>query len=239
MMNIVQNGCAIIDTGASKRLCHTKVLPPEYYQNDESLKAYDIGGTVHIYDWSVKNAHIQIGDTIFKIPQIWKTDEMGVDILLGNNFLFQNVYIQSFYTYWLYHTLPTIKQVSRLLHPILRKPFHFQHSQRGDLPQVKSLKATIQDISLEIDQITDMFSDNFSEYPLALWEKDKIYAKIELIDESAIIRIKPMRYSQEDRLEFDKQIKELLEQKLIRNSESPHSSPAFMVMKRRNCKRKT
>ena len=38
-----------------------------------------------------------------------------------------------------------------------------------------------------------------------------------------------MRYGQEDRQEFDKQIKELLELKIIWESKSPHSTPDFMV----------
>ena len=38
-----------------------------------------------------------------------------------------------------------------------------------------------------------------------------------------------MRYRQEDRLEFDKQLRELLKLKIIQESRSPHSSLIFMV----------
>ena len=38
-----------------------------------------------------------------------------------------------------------------------------------------------------------------------------------------------MVYTHQDIQEFNKQIKELLDKRLIRNSKSPHSSPAFMV----------
>ena len=38
-----------------------------------------------------------------------------------------------------------------------------------------------------------------------------------------------MQYSPQDREEFDQQVTELLVQRLIRPSNSPHSSPAFMV----------
>ena len=38
-----------------------------------------------------------------------------------------------------------------------------------------------------------------------------------------------MVYTQQDIQEFDKQIKELLDKGLIRNSKSPHTSHAFMV----------
>jgi len=38
-----------------------------------------------------------------------------------------------------------------------------------------------------------------------------------------------MEYTHQDIQEFDKQIKELLDKGLIRNSRSPHTKPAFMV----------
>ena len=38
-----------------------------------------------------------------------------------------------------------------------------------------------------------------------------------------------MVYTHQDIQEFNKQIKELLDKGLIRNSKSPHTSPAFMV----------
>lgn len=40
-----------------------------------------------------------------------------------------------------------------------------------------------------------------------------------------------MMYTIQDTQKFKTQIKELLEQKLIRSSNGPHSSPTFMVMK--------
>jgi len=38
-----------------------------------------------------------------------------------------------------------------------------------------------------------------------------------------------MVYTHQDIQEFDRQIKKLLDKELIRNSRSPHTSPAFMV----------
>nr|GFA14124.1 TPA: orf y [Tanacetum cinerariifolium] len=54
-------------------------------------------------------------------------------------------------------------------------------------------------------------------------------ASIKLIEPNTIVRVKPMCYSPQDRIEFTKQIKELLEMKLIIQSKSPHMSPAFLV----------
>nr|GFD05472.1 retrotransposon protein, putative, Ty3-gypsy subclass [Tanacetum cinerariifolium] len=54
-------------------------------------------------------------------------------------------------------------------------------------------------------------------------------ASIKLIDPNTVVRVKPMCYSPQDKIEFTKQINELLEIKLIIQSKSPHMSPAFLV----------
>jgi len=47
-----------------------------------------------------------------------------------------------------------------------------------------------------------------------------------------------MVYTHQDILEFDNQIKELLDKRLIRNSRSPHNSPSFMVRDYADTKKK-
>nr|GEU71394.1 TPA: orf y [Tanacetum cinerariifolium] len=54
-------------------------------------------------------------------------------------------------------------------------------------------------------------------------------ASIKLIDPNTVVRVKPMCYSPQDRIEFTKQINELLDLKLIFQSKSPYMSPAFLV----------
>lgn len=44
-----------------------------------------------------------------------------------------------------------------------------------------------------------------------------------------MITIKPMRYEQADKLEFNKQFKELLNLKIIGEFKSPYGSLTFMV----------
>jgi len=50
-----------------------------------------------------------------------------------------------------------------------------------------------------------------------------------LLNSSTIIRVKQLVYTHQDIQEFDEQIKELLDKRLIRNSKSPHTYPTFMV----------
>ena len=58
-----------------------------------------------------------------------------------------------------------------------------------------------------------------------------------MMDPDKIIRVKPMIYSQEDIEDFKIQINELIQMKLIRESKSPHGSPAFIVRKHSEIKR--
>jgi len=60
-------------------------------------------------------------------------------------------------------------------------------------------------------------------------DKDKTFVKITSLSPNTIIRVKQMVYTHQDIQEFDKQIKELLDKRLIRNSKSLHTSSAFMV----------
>ena len=83
----------------------------------------------------------------------------------------------------------------------------------------------------------EKLKEHFSDNPLKYWEKTKIYSRLEMIDPDKIIRVRPMIYSQEDIEDFKIQINELIQMKLIRESKSPHSSPAFMVRNHNEIKR--
>jgi hypothetical protein len=56
-------------------------------------------------------------------------------------------------------------------------------------------------------------------------------ASIKLINPKTIVSGKPILHSPQDKEEFSKQIKELLDMRLIKESKSPHMSPAFLVNK--------
>nr|KAJ0190255.1 hypothetical protein LSAT_V11C800404760 [Lactuca sativa] len=81
-------------------------------------------------------------------------------------------------------------------------------------------------------QIEDLLEKVCSENPIDPNKtKGWMKASIKLIDPKTVIREKPMVYSLQDREEFSKQIKELLDMRLIIESKSPHMSPTFLVNK--------
>jgi len=60
-------------------------------------------------------------------------------------------------------------------------------------------------------------------------DKDNIFAKNHFVGSQHCYPSQKKVYTHQDIQEFDKQIKELLHKVLIKNSKSPHTSPAFIV----------
>lgn len=82
-----------------------------------------------------------------------------------------------------------------------------------------------------IENIKEKLNNCYTDNPLKFWDKNQIMAKLEMKNKDKEIRVKPMRYNPEDQKEFQVQIKELLNSKLIKPSHSPYSSQAFLVRK--------
>ena len=57
----------------------------------------------------------------------------------------------------------------------------------------------INQITSNYKEILETHNKKVRENLIQLWEIDKIYAKIELKDPNIIIKVKPMRYVQNDR----------------------------------------
>jgi len=90
-------------------------------------------------------------------------------------------------------------------------------------------------------EVKALLQANFGDNPLKYWDKEKAYADIQLKDANTIVRVKPIRYNQQDELEFKVQLKELEDKQLAFNSseenKSPHSSAYFMVNNHSELKR--
>ena len=111
----------------------------------------------------------------------------------------------------------------------------FTHSKRGEehiIPTEREFTLSNNELTVKektIEQQKELCKELYYEDPLKFWDKDKSFAKIELIDPKIIIRVKQIVYTYKDQQEFKEQIVELLKKGLIRESKNPHSSPAFMV----------
>ncbi|QED42829.1 enzymatic polyprotein [Silene caulimovirus A] len=84
--------------------------------------------------------------------------------------------------------------------------------------------------STKFSAIEELLENVCSENPIdPVKSKQWMTASIKLKDPTTIVKVKAMNYSPSDVKEFEKQIKELLDLKVIKKSYSPHQSPAFLV----------
>ncbi|XP_031285657.1 uncharacterized protein LOC116144339 [Pistacia vera] len=90
--------------------------------------------------------------------------------------------------------------------------------------------------SLRIEELVKSFKEElspfFDDQPLKLWERNGIYVLLKLRKDDDTITTKSYPYTPDVEEEFSKQISKLLEKQLLRASESPHSSLAFMIINR-------
>ena len=80
-----------------------------------------------------------------------------------------------------------------------------------------------------VEQQEKLCKELYSNNPPKFWNKDKTFANITVLNPNTIIRVKQIIYTHQDIQEFNKQIKELLDKGLIKNSKSSHTSPAFII----------
>ena len=85
----------------------------------------------------------------------------------------------------------------------------------------------------EIDKIISKLEkvEILEENPTKFWEKDKIYCKLEILNPNLKISTSKVEASNKEIKEFELHIKDLKKLEVIRRSESPHRSAAFIVNK--------
>ena len=169
-------------------------------------------------DIIAENVRFILGKIRFRLPIIYQENNMKQQMLLGNNFL------DSFKT-------QIIKQDRISLLTPCEKWIVLKRIIPVKSIEISNIKAE-RKINLELlkQKYLKALKINFGEHPMKLWEKEKIYAEIKLINPNDIIRNRPIRYSPTDQKELGVQIKELLNLGLIQESKSLHSSTAFLVI---------
>ena len=91
-----------------------------------------------------------------------------------------------------------------------------------------------------IQQIIDRLNKSsiIGEDPTKYWEKDPVICKLNIINPDLIIKTKDIPYSNFEQEKCKNHIKALLQLKVIEPSTSPHRSPAFIVNKHSEQKRR-
>ncbi|KAJ9535106.1 LOW QUALITY PROTEIN: hypothetical protein OSB04_un001816 [Centaurea solstitialis] len=199
-----------VDTGASMCVASQYVIPKEHWVNAERpIRAKIADGSIVTINKVCKNLDILIAGEIFHIPTIYQ-QESDLDFIL-------EVFISKVTTAYRVGVkgfLESMKKKSKVQQP---KPLNISPN------KIHLLKRGNDRI-----KIFKICSDNpLDPTKTKYWMK----ANIKLKDPKTIVKVKPMKYSPQDREEFAKQIQELLDMKIIIPSKSPHQSPAFLVEK--------
>ena len=244
-----------IDTGSDVTLISQNCYPPQYLKDLKKpikllvasgqltqLTKAAFGQFIGIYDAST-NDHkiIPLPTVVTQAPS-----DANYNIPPGIDFLNRFTQFSSDHS--------TMKLLTPCGHwiaaPIIRNPtpcpnISFRpRSQRGGttyIHQDKTRKTRVHapktlmhsfEVRLE-HEVKALLQANFDDNPFKYWDKDKAYADIQLKDANTVVRVKPIRYNQQDELKFKVQLKELEDRQLaFKSSEenkSPHSSLAFMV----------
>ncbi|GJS69292.1 Orf y [Tanacetum coccineum] len=229
-----------IDTGASLCLASKYVFPHNLWENSprEIIATIANGDTIKI-NQVCRNISLKLSGYEFNIPTIYQQDS-GIDLILGNNFC------QLFgpFVQWIdriaFHLNDELIIIKKVTKAFSQGQSNFLESMKKDskikqIPRTNISQENIKgcNIFLQINKykiIEEILDKVCSENPIDPQKtKGWMKASIKLIDPNTVIRVKPMCYSPQDRIEFTKQINELLDMKLIIQSKSPHMSPAFLV----------
>ena len=229
--------CAYINSGCS--VCFKKIsLFPEFMwkRAKNYLQVRIVDNSVMSHNEAIEGLSIELGGVQCIIPVLWATNQPSHDMIIGNNF--QRLY--SLCTQTINHIIFTINghsiPIEKLSKAYTHQKIELTRSQRGEkvTPAQREVALTISLLELSIkeyiiEQQKKLCKELYSDNPLKFWDKDKTFVKITLINPNTIIQVKQMVYTHKGVQEFNKQIEELLDKGLIRNSKSPHTSPAFMV----------
>ncbi|KAL0325621.1 UNVERIFIED_CONTAM: putative enzymatic polyprotein [Sesamum radiatum] len=106
--------------------------------------------------------------------------------------------------------------------------------------EIKNLKEAIQELKvldiseeskLSLENVKRLIQRNFSENPLAWWDRNKIEATLKIKEECRYeyVRYKPIQMNMEDKKDMQMIIKEHINLRLIEPGISAYSSPGFLI----------
>ncbi|KAL0367821.1 UNVERIFIED_CONTAM: putative enzymatic polyprotein [Sesamum radiatum] len=98
------------------------------------------------------------------------------------------------------------------------------------LQEIKSLDIS-EEIKLSLENVKRLIQRNFSENPLAWWDRNKIEATLKVKEECKYeyVRYKPIQMNMEDKKDMQMIIKEHINLGLIEPGVSAYNSPGFLI----------
>ncbi|MCF6788184.1 hypothetical protein L3H49_10735, partial [Corynebacterium sp. MC-01] len=194
-------------------------------------------------NYKAKDIKIQILEKISKIDKIYNYDLPTKDMILGIPFLDKYYPHILTKTHWWLTTPCNHKIGAKRVYNKIRKNTEWIKGSENITQKFKNMADASEGINYiiftidKLSPIKQKLEKLYSEDPLKGWNKHKTIVKIELINKDRIITQKPLKYNFNDLGEFKIHITELLEKGYINESNSKHTSPAFIVNKHSEQKR--
>ena len=243
---------AMIDSGAVMNCIQERLIPSKYFEKSTKRLVSANGSQMRI-KYKLNNAHVCHGNICFKIPSVL-VKNMIDKVILGLPF------INALYPFLVEHDGITTDPFGLKVKFKFSSKFEIDTDDAINLihAKVKNLnflkqEARYKKIAKQIsDKLLQSKIDNFqkiliddvcSDVPNAFWHRKKHIVDLPYVkdfDEKNIpSKARPIQMNAEN-VEFcEKEIRDLLEKKLIRSSKSPWSCSAFYVQKNAEIERGT
>ncbi|KAL0313467.1 UNVERIFIED_CONTAM: putative enzymatic polyprotein [Sesamum radiatum] len=240
---------AYIDSGSGICTAKPGVFPKEAMETLPVIAGRNFSQKILILNKGIREAKIMIGGAFgtpwfrVKTPPIYFHDT-GADILLGNNFIQTFArYVQDNNRNLLIFTTNCGSEIqdrrrfgktllSFRQQGLIDSDSFYKESEE----EIKNLKEALQEIkSLDIRRkqalLKRLIQRNFSENPLAWWDRNKIEATLKVKEECKYeyVRYKPIQMNMEDKKDMQMIIKEHINLGLIEPGVSAYSSPGFLI----------
>jgi hypothetical protein len=238
---------ALLDSGAEASLLQEVFIPQKYWipldkkgiLNDFMGRQVPITHKVQKLEVHIPNIHGNLKIYYFDFALLPK--QLDTDCILGMDNL---RYLSPFDKH--YFELDG-QMVPRIPLPAYLSQHYTPSAQRGEVTLIEQ-NILVQDkictyninISNEFEKVVhNMLEPLYSDNPLKWFDRSPRYCTIEFLEKfkDSKVRVNSIMVSPFDKEEFGKQINELLTLKLIQQSSSPHSSPAFIVRNHAEIKR--
>ncbi|KAL0431125.1 UNVERIFIED_CONTAM: movement protein [Sesamum radiatum] len=241
------------DNGSGICTAKSGVFPKEAMETLPVIAGRDFSQKILILNKGIREAKIMIGGAFgtpwfrVKTPPIYFHDT-GADILLGNNFIQTFArYVQDKNRNLLIFTTNCGSEIqdrrrfgktllSFRQQGLIDSDSFYKESEE----EIKNLKEALQEIKsldisdeskLSLENVKRLIQRNFSENPLAWWDRNKIEATLKVKEECKYeyVRYKPIQMNMEDKKDMQMIIKEHINFGLIEPGVSAYSSPGFLV----------
>ena len=245
----------MIDTGAQSCLILAKLVPVKYHKKlDRSLNIRTYDGSTHLITHCINNIPISFNQITFTLPQTLIIPlENTSNFIIGLNFLINIGGFQllgneiTFFKQSISYVKKPTSECALERGGLDNTKKHILEKQIDQIEEVEEIpvevihtkdilcfnipKIQIYRIEKSLEQLIDEATNKriIGENPLEHWDKNKLYAHLEIINKDIRIIAPDIKYTPLDIEDFKHHLEKLNKLKIIKPSTSKHKSAAMIV----------